>query len=146
MGTAETLSDGDVQFMTAGKGIRHSEHNLHDTPLRFIQLWFVPRASGLKPNYGSMRGDAAKRRNQWHQIVTDVRHGDVPAATAAVGQEAAAGGDSRAAACAMVPIKINQDVDVFVTDMDKHKSVAYTVEPGRQVRAAPQLLQDRTRA
>jgi len=38
MGTAETLHRGDIQFMSAGSGITHSEHNLHGSnPLRFIQ-------------------------------------------------------------------------------------------------------------
>ena len=41
MGTAETLGSGSVQYMTAGSGIRHSEHNLDATkPLRFIQMRF----------------------------------------------------------------------------------------------------------
>lgn len=43
MGTEETLGRGGVQFMTAGRGIRHSEHNLHDEPLRFVQCWVMPR-------------------------------------------------------------------------------------------------------
>ena len=114
MGTAETLTSGDVQFMTAGRGVEHSEHNLHNKPLRFIQMWFVPRTHGLKPNYGSMKGDAARRHNQWHQIVTDV--------------------NSKASNCADVPIKINQDVNIFVADLDRGISLpAYHVEDGRQV-------------
>ena len=41
MGTEETLGRGSVQFMTAGTGIRHSEHNRHPrNPLRFIQVGF----------------------------------------------------------------------------------------------------------
>lgn len=44
--------------MSAGKGVRHSEHNLGDAPLRFIQMWFIPAAQGLNPNYGSYCGDA----------------------------------------------------------------------------------------
>ena len=66
MGTKETLQRGDIQFMTAGRGVYHQEHNLHDTlPLRFIQIWITPRTRGLKPNYGSGRGDIERRRNQW---------------------------------------------------------------------------------
>ena len=49
MGTRETLGRGSVQFMTAGAGITHSEHNLSaDHPLRFIQMWFTPRRCGVK--------------------------------------------------------------------------------------------------
>ena len=53
IGTHETLGRGSLQFMTAGTGIRHSETNQGDNPLRFIQTWIVPRVDGLKPKYGS---------------------------------------------------------------------------------------------
>ena len=56
MGTEETLGRGGVQFMTAGTGIQHSEHNLQSTALRFVQCWVVPRRRGLRPRYGSMTG------------------------------------------------------------------------------------------
>ena len=48
MGTEETLGRGSVQFMTAGRGIRHSEYN-HETEsgLRFIQTWVTPRKKWL---------------------------------------------------------------------------------------------------
>jgi redox-sensitive bicupin YhaK (pirin superfamily) len=36
-------STGAIRFMTAGRGIRHSEHNLHGEPLRFVQCWVMPR-------------------------------------------------------------------------------------------------------
>lgn len=42
MGNERTLSRGDVQFMTAGTGITHSEYNLGDTMLRFLQIWIFP--------------------------------------------------------------------------------------------------------
>jgi len=43
LGTKQTLGRGSVQYMTAGTGVRHSEHN-RDTekPARFIQMWIVP--------------------------------------------------------------------------------------------------------
>jgi len=62
----ETLSRGSVQFMTAGKGVSHSEHNLSPTdPLRFIQIWITPNQHSLKPAYGSSMGNEEKRKNQW---------------------------------------------------------------------------------
>lgn len=40
MGTSESLGRGAVQFMSAGKGVVHSEHNLDvDSPVRFVQIW-----------------------------------------------------------------------------------------------------------
>merc|ERR1712159_863460 len=57
MGTQETLGRGSIQFMTAGRGVQHSEHNLHKSQdLRFIQMWLVPRSRGLQPSYGSLVG------------------------------------------------------------------------------------------
>mmetsp|Transcript_30109 Transcript_30109/g.66286 ORF Transcript_30109/g.66286 Transcript_30109/m.66286 type:complete len:317 (-) Transcript_30109:176-1126(-) len=99
MGTSETLGRGSVQFMTAGTGVRHSEHNLKaGTPLRFIQSWVVPRQRGLKPNYGSSSGDgdaAIARRDRWAHVVGDVR---------------AVGGNE-------APVRIDQDCNVFVTEL-----------------------------
>lgn len=46
-----TLSPGDVQAMTAGKGILHSEYNEGDEEVRSLQLWIFPRAIDLEPSY-----------------------------------------------------------------------------------------------
>lgn len=71
MGTAETLGRHSVQYMTAGSGVMHSEHNhAEDEALRFIQMWIVPRARGLKPEYGSLPG-RAPQRDRWTPLVTD---------------------------------------------------------------------------
>merc|ERR1712137_236726 len=93
MGTQESLGRGSIQFMTAGTGIRHSEHNLEKTPLRFIQSWVVPRKRGLTPNYGSMDAGAeasAARKGQWSHLASDVENST------------------------FTPVKINQDCNVFV--------------------------------
>ncbi len=51
MGTAETLGRGAIQFMTAGTGVSHQEHNRHlSNPLRFIQIWINTRTRNLKVN------------------------------------------------------------------------------------------------
>jgi redox-sensitive bicupin YhaK (pirin superfamily) len=66
MGTSESLGRGAIQFMTAGSGVTHSEHNLDkENPLRFIQIWINTRKRGLPPNYGSNAGNADARRNNW---------------------------------------------------------------------------------
>ena len=113
LGTRETLGRGSVQFMTAGRGVRHSEHNLSaDRPLRFIQSWIVPRARGLPPNYGSVRGDAdlaRARRNKWVHLLSDA--------------------DS---ASADTPVKVAQDVNLFVTELDAGAALPLVVGDGRQ--------------
>lgn len=66
MGTEETLTRGDIQFMTAGTGVQHSEHNRNkESVLRFIQIWINTRRRGLVPNYGSAVGSAEQRKNKW---------------------------------------------------------------------------------
>ena len=56
---------GDVQAMSAGSGIRHSEHNLGDAPLRLFQIWLRPRTRGGEPRWGTRRFPAADRANQF---------------------------------------------------------------------------------
>jgi redox-sensitive bicupin YhaK (pirin superfamily) len=109
MGTEETLSRGDIQFMTAGRGVRHQEHNLHETsPLRFLQIWISPREQGLKPNYGSGSCLPDARLNRWNHMVSDVRS---PTETS---------------------IKINQDANIFTTEVDPGNAVSINVGAGRQ--------------
>lgn len=113
MGTQETLGRGSIQFMTAGTGVTHSEHNLDsEKDLRFIQSWIVPRSRGLPPNYGSMVGDevaAARRLNQWAHLVSDVQ------------------------SSASTPVQINQDCNVYVLELDAAaSSPVLEVAAGRQ--------------
>jgi len=109
MGTAETLSDGAIQFMTAGRGVRHSEHNLSGKPLRFIQMWLTPRRRGLPSNYGSDRGDKRKRLAGWHHVVSDVENKQVKAA-----------------------VQINADANMFVTELAAGASRTLSIAEGRQ--------------
>eukprot|EP00045_Choanoeca_perplexa_P013766 m.157029 g.157029 ORF g.157029 m.157029 type:complete len:318 (-) comp16449_c0_seq11:2316-3269(-) len=110
MGTKETLGPRGIQFMTAGTGVRHSEFNEDPTnPLRFIQMWMVPRAQFLPPNYGSMCGDKERQHNQWAHLVADVRNES-----------------------ADTPVKINQDGNIFVTELDAGKQVEYELKDDRQ--------------
>jgi len=111
METRDTLGRGSVQFMTAGTGVHHSEHNLHPTePLRFLQLWIVPRTSNLPPNYGGFESkDISLRKNKWQHLVTDVRNSE------------------------NVPIKINQDVNIYVAELDQGSKVEFKVQEDRQV-------------
>jgi redox-sensitive bicupin YhaK (pirin superfamily) len=55
LGNAYELREGDVQAMTAGTGIRHSEYNRGSEPLRIFQLWFEPGRKGETPGYAMRR-------------------------------------------------------------------------------------------
>ncbi len=65
LGNTGRTSAGDVQAISAGTGIRHSEHNLGDEPLRLFQIWLRPRAQGGTPRWGTRRFPKADRANQW---------------------------------------------------------------------------------
>ena len=51
MGNKAVIRAGDVQRMSAGAGLTHSEFNLAQTPVHFYQIWIFPDVSGLKPSY-----------------------------------------------------------------------------------------------
>ncbi|KAJ1421904.1 RmlC-like cupin domain-containing protein, partial [Ochromonadaceae sp. CCMP2298] len=110
IGTKETIGRGAIQFMTAGTGVEHSEHNLDKQhPLRFVQIWINTRRRGLSPNYGSMpQGDCAARTNNWAHLVSDTQ-GDSP-----------------------TPIRINQDANIYVTEVLPGSGVQFTLREGRQ--------------
>lgn len=64
LGNKQVIRAGDVQRMSAGTGITHSEFNLANTPVHFYQIWFFPDKKGLKPSYDQRAFDPAARRNK----------------------------------------------------------------------------------
>lgn len=67
LGNGSVITSGEVQRMTAGRGIRHSEFNASQTePVRFLQMWVLPEATGLTPGYEQKRfaADALEDRLQ----------------------------------------------------------------------------------
>lgn len=55
LGNTYELSAGDIQVMSAGSGIRHSEVNRGDAPLKLFQIWIAPNQFGMEPTYGMRR-------------------------------------------------------------------------------------------
>ena len=106
MGNSETLKRGEVQYLSAGNGIYHSEHNLHQSDdLRLLQIWIIPPKNGLPRLYGSYKYKFEQRDNKLLNIVSSQN------------------GESN--------IKIYQDINIFVSEFDK--AFEYKMQKDRQV-------------
>jgi redox-sensitive bicupin YhaK (pirin superfamily) len=108
MGNAETLRRGEVQYLSAGTGISHSEYNRHESQdLRVLQIWIFPPQKGLDTLYGSYRFKEEERRNKLLNIVSSQK------------------GDAK--------IKIYQDVNLYVCELDDEKSLDFPIKNDRQI-------------
>ena len=107
MGNTHTLTRGQVQYMSAGTGVTHSEHNRGEGVLRFLQIWILPDAHGHSPDYGDYRFPWEARKNQWLALVSGPGGG--------------------------APITIHQDAAISAVELDEGKEIALPVRPGRQV-------------
>ena len=71
MGNEGIITRNEVQVMSAGKGVYHSEHNNSQTEkVSLLQIWVMPNRGGVAPRYGQLRFDPADRKNKWQQIVS----------------------------------------------------------------------------
>ncbi|MEC5159298.1 quercetin 2,3-dioxygenase [Janthinobacterium sp. CG_23.3] len=79
MGSGSVLHYGDVQRMSAGKGVRHSEFNhSHSEGLHFLQIWIAPNVSGIEPSYQEKHFDPASKAGQLRLVASgDGRDGSV---------------------------------------------------------------------
>lgn len=106
LGHGEVLRPGEVQVMTAGSGIRHSEFNPSpEHPARFIQIWIEPRTVGLSPSYEQRRFPPEAQKNVLLRVA------------------GAAGSDSA--------LPINQDAHIYRTTLEAHKTLSHSLPAGR---------------
>ncbi len=77
LGNGSEMRPGEVQLMSAGTGVTHSEFNASRTePLHFLQMWVLPRATGTAPRYEQKAFPAAERRGRLRLVVApDGREG-----------------------------------------------------------------------
>jgi len=116
MGNKEALGRGCVQYMSAGKGVVHSEMNDGDSTCRFLQVWLTPDRRGHKPQYGSSVYSKADRHNRLLHILGGT--GEPPAWR-----------DVHASEC----IKLHQDANVYVSELDAGKELHIGLGADRQV-------------
>jgi hypothetical protein len=71
IGTGSTIRPGDVQRMSAGSGVRHSEFNASSTSkVHFLQIWIQPNVSGIPPSYEEKRFEPADKRGRLRLIAS----------------------------------------------------------------------------
>ena len=101
-GTEEVISPDDVQVMSAGTGILHSEYNHSpDKETNFLQLWIFPDKKGYQPRYDQRSFYPEKRKNKWLNIVSpDKGNGN---------------------------LWLNQDAYLSMTDIEKNRSLDYKI-------------------
>ena len=104
-GAGGVLSPGDVQHMTAGSGVRHSEFNNSKSPARILQIWILPEKRGLTPQYEQKYYAEEERANQLRLL---------------------AAADPKDGA-----LKVHQDVKLFATLLDPGKSLSYDIDEKR---------------
>jgi redox-sensitive bicupin YhaK (pirin superfamily) len=106
LGTGSVIRAGEVQRMTAGRGVAHSEFNASDTdPLHLLQIWILPEARGLPPGYAQRRVPAEELRGRLRPIAArDGRDGAVT---------------------------IAQDVVLLATRLEPGQAVEHPLAPGR---------------
>ena len=67
------IQAGDIQIMSAGKGVQHSEANASATdPVTLFQVWIFPKERNIKPRYDQKTFDVAERANKWQTVVSPV--------------------------------------------------------------------------
>jgi redox-sensitive bicupin YhaK (pirin superfamily) len=106
MSGVSVLRPGDVQHMTAGTGVAHSEMNASATePAHLIQIWILPERRGLTPDYQERHFSIDERRNRLRPIVAPDRREDA--------------------------LPISQDAAIFASILDKGAAVTHELAAGR---------------
>jgi quercetin 2,3-dioxygenase len=102
-GNEGIIRKGDVQIMSAGTGIRHSEYNASATEFaKLLQIWVFPRTKNIKPAYGQKTFDLKDRKNNWQVVVSPD-----------IAEEA---------------LNINQDARFSLVDLDAGRSISYDMK------------------
>jgi quercetin 2,3-dioxygenase len=107
IGTGSVIRPGDVQVMSAGTGIRHSEFNHSKSePVHFLQIWVLPNRKGLPPRYDQKSFPASDKRDRLRLVGSpDGRDGS---------------------------IVIHQDAEIYDTLLSRDRAVSHALKAGRK--------------
>lgn len=71
MGNASVIKAGDIQIMSAGTGVMHSEYNNNpDKPVKFLQIWVIPNKKNVTPRYDQITLNLTDRKNKLQQVLS----------------------------------------------------------------------------
>jgi redox-sensitive bicupin YhaK (pirin superfamily) len=71
MGNVALIREGDIQVMSAGTGVTHSEYNKNsDREVKFLQIWVFPREKGVAPRYDQISLSDLKKENEFYQVLS----------------------------------------------------------------------------
>ena len=100
MGNVSVIQEGDIQVMSAGTGVYHSEYNKNkDKDVKFLQIWISPKVMGVEPRYDQIKLNVDERKNKLQQIVSPNKNDD--------------------------GVWIHQDAWFYMTNLDKDKSLKF---------------------
>lgn len=75
MGNTTIIHNGDIQIMSAGTGVQHSEYNKNkDKLVKFLQIWIIPNKQNTKPRYDQISLNPKDRKNKLQQILSPNQH------------------------------------------------------------------------
>jgi redox-sensitive bicupin YhaK (pirin superfamily) len=108
LGTGALIRPGELQRMTAGSGVTHSEFNASATdPVHFLQIWLMPDRPGLAPSYEQRTFAPADLHNQWHLIAAGAPHDGA--------------------------LKIHQDVNLYATRLNATQTLEFEPAANRRI-------------
>jgi redox-sensitive bicupin YhaK (pirin superfamily) len=108
MGNGSTIKPGDVQRMTAGTGVAHSEANPSSSnPVHLLQIWIMPNARGLEPGY------------EQKMFSDELKHGQLALIASLDGRQGS--------------VTIHQDADVYASKLNAGERVTHTTGADRKV-------------
>jgi redox-sensitive bicupin YhaK (pirin superfamily) len=107
LGTGSQIRPGDVQRMSAGSGVKHSELNAsEDEPVHFLQIWILPEANGIEPSYEQTAFPVSERQGKLRLVAShDGREGSVT---------------------------VHQDLNLYATLLDPEQRIRYAVPASRR--------------
>jgi quercetin 2,3-dioxygenase len=107
MGNKAVIKPGDVQRMSAGTGLTHSEFNLGDRPVHFYQIWIFPDVRGLKPTYDQRNYPPDSWKNKLRPVASGQGIPDV--------------------------VTFHTDATIYRADLDRGKTVRFSTHTSRRV-------------